>query len=218
MLRHPENTNLKLFYGSTYRGFRVQTARGPLIENYLDRLFITLDCALRDHPRTLAFRVDLRIPNGMPVDVVMDNAVVQRFVDSFKAKIAHNRRVCRQTRGRVHDTNVHFAWAREIGRGNKPHFHFVFFLNYDAFCALGQFQSGRDNNFNRLQEAWASALSLYVQFARGLVEIPDNARYVLTRHDREGLDEFIYRASYLCKAATKVYGDGCHSFGTSRIY
>ena len=70
--------------------------------------------------------------------------------------------------------------------------------------------------FNRLQEAWASALGTSVEAVRGLVEIPDNPSYSL-RRDGLGVEEFFYRASYLCKAPTKVYGDGRHGFDSSRI-
>ncbi|MEA3172408.1 MAG: hypothetical protein QOI97_5356 [Pseudomonas sp.] len=44
----------------------------------------------------------------------------------------------------------------------------------DAFNALGKFEPGRDNMFNRLVEAWASALGLSVEAVSGLVEIPPN--------------------------------------------
>jgi len=33
---------------------------------------------------------------------------------------------------------------------------------------------------------------------------------------KTSIAELFYRASYLCKAATKSYGNGCHGFGTSR--
>lgn len=92
----------------------------------------------------------------------------------------------------------------------------AFLLNYDAFNALGKFEPGRDNMFNRLEGAWASALGLPVEAVRGLVEIPSNSTYCLRRDDPQGLNDFFYRASYLCKAATKVYGDGQHGFGASR--
>ena len=70
--------------------------------------------------------------------------------------------------------------------------------------------------FNRLVEAWASALGLSVEAVTGLVEIPSNPTYYLNRGESEELAEFFYRASYLCKSATKVFGDGSHGFGCSR--
>lgn len=71
--------------------------------------------------------------------------------------------------------------------------------------------------FNRLQEAWESALGSSVDEAKGLVEIPSNPTYCLRRDEPQGVVDFFYRASYLCKAATKVYGSGQHGFGSSRV-
>lgn len=70
--------------------------------------------------------------------------------------------------------------------------------------------------FNRLSEAWASALRLPVSAVSGLVHIPDNAYYFLHRNDQGSIADFFYRASYMCKAATKAYGNGGHGFGCSR--
>lgn len=73
---------------------------------------------------------------------------------------------------------------------------------------------------SRMQEAWASALKCEVEQVQGLVEIPKNAEYRVDRNVRPGnvdqLPELFHRASYLCKAATKRYGDGAHGFGCSR--
>lgn len=70
--------------------------------------------------------------------------------------------------------------------------------------------------FNRLHEAWASALGLPVSAVSGLVHVPDNAYYFLRRDDQASIAAFFFRASYMCKAATKVYGNGGHGFGSSR--
>ncbi|HHZ6935311.1 inovirus-type Gp2 protein [Pseudomonas paraeruginosa] len=54
----------------------------------------------------------------------------------------------------------------------------------------------------------------------GLVHIPKNAEYLIDRVKRQvkgdELDNLFYRASYLCKKATKSYGDRQRGFGTSR--
>ena len=71
--------------------------------------------------------------------------------------------------------------------------------------------------FNRLAQAWASALGLSVEDVRGLVEIPANPAYCIRRNDPQSQADFFYRASYLCKVATKVYGNGLHGFGASRL-
>lgn len=217
MMRNPQNTNLNLYFEDSYQCFPVQTMHGPLIVEYLNLLYLTMQRALNEHPRVFAFRVDLRFPENLDSTPYLgSNIVIERFIESFKAKIRHNRNLAKQKYGRAHDTTVRYVWAREVGCCGRPHFHLVIFLNNDAFCSLGVFEPGRDNMFNRLQEAWASALGLFVRSVTGLVEIPSNPCYYLRRDDLASVPQFFYRASYLCKAATKSYGNGCHGFGASR--
>ena len=92
----------------------------------------------------------------------------------------------------------------------------VLFFNNDAFCTLGQFEPGRNNMFNRLQEAWASALDMPVQNAFALVEFPQGAAWLLQSNNPAVMQEFFYRVSYLAKAQTKHYHSGIHAFGYSR--
>lgn len=217
MSRHPDNTNLSLHIGSTFQDWPVQTDKGPFIQQYLSRLQKTIQCALTQYPRVFAFRFDLRFPGGVQLpDFVYTNQVIERFMESFKAKIAHNRSQARQLNKYAHDSKVRYVWAREQGQHDKPHYHLAILLNRDAFTALGKFEIGRDNIFNRLVEAWASALGLSVEAVRGLVELPRNPCYHLNLGELGGQAEFFHRASYLCKAATKVFGDGSHGFGASR--
>lgn len=217
MIRHSQNANLIIHHGGSYRGIPIQTDKGPFVQQYLERLFQTTNRAIQQYSRVFAFRVDLRLPAGVVLPgYAYTNQVIERFIESFKAKIRHNRSMARMTNKYAHDSAVRYVWAREIGSHGRPHYHVAFLLNYDAFNALGKFETGRDNMFNRLEEAWASALGLPVEAVRGLVEIPGNPTYCLRRDDLQGLNDFFYRASYLCKAATKVYGDGSHGFGASR--
>lgn len=217
MSRHPKNTNLTLHAESTYQGLAVQVDKGPFISEYLCRLHQTMGLALAQYPRVFAFRFDLRLPADTQLpDYVVTNAVIDRFIESFKAKIKHNRSQARQLNKHAHDSRVRYVWARELGQHGKPHYHLAIMLNRDAFTALGKFEAGRDNMFNRLVEAWASALGLPMETVIGLVEIPANSFYCLNSGEREGQAAFFYRASYLCKSATKVFGDGAHGFGCSR--
>lgn len=217
MKRNSQNTNLQLHYEDTYQGLSVQTKHGPMIVEYLDVLYLTKQRALNEHPRTFAFRADLRFPETLgAVAFLASNIMMERFFASFKAKIRHNRATAKKKNRHAHDTTVRYVWAREIGHVGKPHFHLVIFLNNDAYCSLGAFEAGRENIFNRLQEAWASALGLPLHSVTGLVEIPANPCYYVRHNDQASIDEFFYRASYLCKSATKSYGNGCHGFGSSR--
>ncbi|MNY72085.1 hypothetical protein D3C86_2105620 [compost metagenome] len=69
---------------------------------------------------------------------------------------------------------------------------------------------------SRLEEAWASALGMPVGYVAGLVEVPQNPIYRVHYDDLGSQQDLFFRASYLCKAATKAYGDGQHAFGCSR--
>ena len=217
MKRHPKNNNLKLFFGEAYEGFDVLQQRGPLVEDYLSRALYVARLALLKHPRTFAFRVDLRFPSDWDFGDSSGNEPLERFFASLRAKILHNRKLRAEESEHAHSTALSYVWCREIGEQGVPHYHLVIVLNRDAFFKLGKFKIGRKNLYNLLVEAWASSLGLLAQEAVGLVHIPENHAYKLTSDDRDTFNDFFYRVSYLCKAETKQFGDGSHSFGTSRI-
>ncbi len=221
MPRHPSNTNLHLHHASTFQGLPVMAEKGPFIEQYLSRLHSTIDRSLKQYSRVFALRVDLRLPLNVDLpDYVYTNEVISRFLESFKAKIEHDRQRARTRHRYAHDSRVRYVWAREESRGERPHYHLLILLNGDAYYSLGRIRSDANNMINRLHEAWGSALGLSVDLLDGLVEIPDNAVYRISRDIRTGqgdkLPDLFRRASYLCKAATKSYGDGQHGFGCSR--
>ncbi len=217
MTHHPYTTGLNLYYDTTYAGMPIQFDKGPFIQQYLASLNLTIWRALNEYSRVLAFRVDLRLPDHdwLPHDAYT-NAVIGRFLESFKAKIKHNRDMSRRASGYAHDCRVRYVWAREVAGSGRPHYHLVILLNGDAFYGLGKIGSENDNMRSRMDEAWASALGVPVGAVSGLVEVPDNPVYRLRRDDPESYRALFYRASYLCKTATKVYGDGQHAFGCSR--
>ncbi|MBG0843500.1 inovirus Gp2 family protein [Ectopseudomonas toyotomiensis] len=218
MLRHPMNPNLQLHYDDTFEGLPVMVSKGPFVQQYLFRLKETLEQSLQEYPRTLAFRVDLRLPVGIQLpEHAYANEVISRFIASFNAKIKHDRACARKINPRAHDSRVRYVWAREVGWGQRPHYHLLILLNQDAYFTIGRLRSDTSNMISRMEEAWASALSLSVGQVSGLVEIPDNATYRVNRRCLDGISALFYRASYLCKAATKSYGDSHHGFGYSRI-
>lgn len=217
MIRHSQNSNLNLSHQAAYEGLLVQTGRGPLVAEYLERTKQVVDLSVQQYRRVFAFRLDLRFPAGQYQPYLDGNLVLERFIASFKAKIRHNRNKAQESNPHAHDSTVRYVWCREFGQHGIPHYHMALLLNNDAFCTLGKFELDRDNLFNRLHEAWASALGLSVESVVGLVEFPKNPFYLLQRNDPESIADFFYRVSYLCKADTKVYGDGSHAFGASRI-
>ncbi|ENN3366811.1 inovirus Gp2 family protein [Pseudomonas aeruginosa] len=227
--RHPANTNLHLYYEDTFEGFPLMRDKGPFIREYLSELKHTIELALAEYPRVLAFRVDLRLPQGIELpDYAYTNQAISRFFESFTRKIQyHQGRV--GERGYARGCKVRYVWSREAGQGGKQHYHLLILLNRDAYYTVGRLGAERVNMIDRLQEAWASALGLSVWLVEGLVHIPDKATYRVDRKPRERkvagserkvlvneLPALLYRASYLCKVATKSYGDRQRGFGTSR--
>lgn len=219
MLRHPGNTNLHQHHADTFEGLPVMVEKGPFIREYLIDLKRTIDLAIEQYPRVLAFRVDLRLPSGAELDDrVFTNVVISRFIASFKAKIQYNREKAREQSKRAHLSKVRYVWTREQGQRGRPHYHLLILLNRDAFYSVGRIHSEKTNIFRRMNEAWASALRVPVDQVDGLVEVPLNATYRMDRNDSSNenvLPALFRRSSYLCKAATKVFGCGQHGFGCS---
>lgn len=217
MKLNPLNRNQTLHYESTYRGLPVYLDKGPLIQEYLDALHWAMCQALAANRRVLAIRLDLHFPTWMAAgDDAVSNAFISRFIASLKAKVKHDRLCARQVNRYAHDTDVRYVWTRETGLFGRVHFHVVLLFSREAYFNLGKLESDNPNLLNRSIEAWASALRISVEQAMCLVHIPKNPVY---RFDRDSLDvmaDFFYRASYLCKASTKQFGDGHHGFGASR--
>lgn len=89
-LRHSENTNLHLHYDNTFEGFPVQEDKGPYIREYLSDLKHTIELALAEYPRVLAFRVDLRLSKDVELpDYAYTNWLISRFFESFTKKIEY---------------------------------------------------------------------------------------------------------------------------------
>lgn len=218
--RHPDNNNLHLHYDETFERLPVMWRMGPFIREYLSDTKTTIELAMDEYPRVLAFRVDLRLPQGIDLpDYAYTNQVISRFFESFSKKIQyHQKRV--GERGYARGCKVRYVWSREVPQDRRPHYHVLILLNGDAYYTIGRLRSERVNMISRMEESWAGALGLSVEQVGGLVHIPENAEYRVDCKVRPGevneLPELFYRASYLCKQATKSYGDRQRGFGTSR--
>ncbi|MCQ4227300.1 YagK/YfjJ domain-containing protein [Stutzerimonas stutzeri] len=216
--RIPGNTNLRYWYDATYDGYPLMVDKGPFVEQYLEKLYQTMQYALADYARVFAFRFDLRLPHGksLPGDV-MTNLMIRNFKTSLDEQVIWDRQRARNLNRSAHDCRVRMFWVRELGEVNgRPHYHCIVFLNRDAYRSVGGINSERNNMLNRIELAWARTLGLQVDEIRGVVHFPKGATHHLTRTDYVGHDEFFRRSSYLCKAATKHYGDGQHGCGGSR--
>lgn len=211
------NKNHRVFYGDEYGGVPLVNGNRPMVVEFLDVLYGVVDKALGQYSRVSGFRFDLHLPESMQAQAqAMDNSVMSRFVDSLKAKISHNRRMAAKGGGQVHDTEVRYFWVREVGDWGKVHYHFALPLNGYAFNWLGSYESKSGNLACRIKEAWASAIGMHAETAGTLVHFPENPTYELRRGDPASVEAFVQRASYMCKAATKQYGQGWHGYGASR--
>lgn len=212
------NKNYHVYQGDQYNGLRIMGNVYPMIMECLEVLHGVVSKSLADHSKVFAFRFDLRFPEHMQADSVeSNNTVVSRFIESFKAKIRHNRQGLAKNGVPYHDTKVRFLWVREVGERERVHYHFVVLLNGHAFNCLGNYQATEGNISSRICEAWASALGEAVERAKPLVHFPKSPAYCLLRNDIRSVSEFFYRASYLCKVQTKQYGHGHHCYGASRM-
>lgn len=209
--------NHHLHFGGEYNGLSIMGNVYPMIRECLEALHDVVSMSLKDYSRVFAFRFDLRFPEHMQADSVEScNSVVSRFIESFKAKIRHNRQSLAKNGVLYHDTKVRFFWVREVGDCARVHYHFVVLLNGHAFNCLGSYSAVEGNISSRICEAWASALGEAVEQVKPLVHFPKMPAYCLQRKDPESISRFFYRASYLCKAQTKQYGHGHHGYGASR--
>lgn len=213
MTRHPENRNLRLHYEDTFHNLPVLVhVDRPLVTNYLETMERVIDQAMEDYSRVFVFRVDLRFPYDYDQDV--SNSTMRRFLDSFTAKLEASEQR-RRSSTRVQDNRVRYLWAREQVSSDHPHYHLAILLNGQAYRRIGSYTA--DQGLARaIKEAWESALGLdESQDNEGLVSYPKDSDFILTRDDERTRRHCFSRLSYLCKVASKRYGDRSRNFGYS---
>lgn len=177
------------------------------------------------YSHAVAIRFDLHFPSCGTADnmaLQYDSKVITRFFESLKSKIKHDilkrRRKTNQNtanKRQVHDTDLFYAWTKEIKSSNYPHYHVLVIVNGNAFRDLGIFKPDK----GLVGEAWSSALGMDF-YQHGLIHVPENAVY----HNRksDGLQQafshidFLKRIHYMAKLHTKDRSNG-HFFGHSRI-
>ncbi|RUO25998.1 inovirus Gp2 family protein [Aliidiomarina minuta] len=214
----PLNPNLQLTNEADFKGLPIYTSRGPLVVGCLERILLTINKSLSEHPRTLAVRFDLRVPVRYIEN--LDSSVITRFFESLKKQIACDT-ARKQAKGtRVHPCSVRYAWVKEsTDEFGYPHYHVLLLLNRDRFHCLGDYGAKQGNLAARIKKAWASALGLQQSKTMGAVHFPENCLYALDINSdtfNEVYPALFFRASYMAKLETKRYGEGSRSFGTSR--
>ncbi|MFT7681206.1 MAG: hypothetical protein ACI935_000651 [Moritella dasanensis] len=198
-----------------------------LNNTYLDRMDRTIENALNEHPRTLAVRVDLRLPlirlndeldRDLPNIYRYDRSnLITKFINSFKAKIKADLNRKYKSRKRVHPCTPRYIWCRERDTSINEHFHMLLLLNKDTYHGLGCYQ--REGNLSSMvNSAWASALDCIGDEIGRLVHFPENCCYHINKNSddyNQQLEDLFRRVSYLAKKRTKCYGEGHRTFGTS---
>ena len=210
------NRNISLEESGFYKGLKVYSKRGPLISEYMDCMMKVLGNSLLEHHRTLAVRLDLRLPKDFKY---FDASIMSKFFSSLKSKIAYDLHRKEMKGTRVHKCNLRYFWVKEQSTADLPHFHVVIFLNYNTYMGLGNYES--DNNSNlaaRIKAAWASALSVPIATAGPLVEFPRNCQYRLffsAANFEITKNNLIFRMSYLAKLDSKRFGSRQRNVGYS---
>ena len=169
-----------------------------------------IDQAMEDYSRVFVFRLDLRFPYDYDQDV--SNNTIRRFLDSFIAKL-EAREQRKRSSSRVHDNRVRYIWAREQVSSDYPHYHLAILLNGHAYRRVGSYMA--EHGLARaIKEAWERALELDERDDyEGLVSYPRDSEFILTRDDERARRTCFSRLSYLCKVASKRYGDRSRNFG-----
>ncbi|MDT1065156.1 inovirus Gp2 family protein [Providencia stuartii] len=173
--------------------------------------------AIREFPRTLALRVDLRFPSDYQYGD--SNKEITRFIESLKCMIRVDCRRRNRRWKRKYPNRLRYIWVREIGeRNHRKHYHVLLLLNKDFYHSVGHYNS--DESLGTLiQKAWCSALKLLVKEYASLVHFPKNKLFYLNPNSSiyiQQLSALQHRMDYLAKNHTKSYHDGYRSIGGSR--
>ncbi|EHZ6871287.1 inovirus Gp2 family protein [Providencia rettgeri] len=184
---------------------------------YQQAFLDVINYAVRDFPRTLALRVDLRFPSYYQYGD--SNKEITRFIESLKAKID----VASRNKNHDWDRNWHnrlrYIWVREIGELNyRKHYHALLLLNKDFYWNAGDFKS-TTSLAGLIQQAWCSALGIDLAQYEGLVHFTKNGLHVLNINKEDysqRLVSLLHCMDYLAKDHTKSYHDGYRSIGMSR--
>ncbi|WP_233979865.1 inovirus Gp2 family protein [Pectobacterium versatile] len=197
---------------------------GGHVTSYKSKIIGVINNAVKEHPRTLALRVDLHDPvildNGDTISCFAntDSGAISRFTNSLKAKLAADEQRKRKEDKRVHPNTLRYAWVREFTQNGKRHFHVFLFLNKDAYYHLGDFNMDEDTLRTMITSAWCSALTLTHEEGQHLVQYPASGKYILSRDDILNdiyPGDLLNRIDYLTKVKSKDFDDGYRSFGGS---
>jgi len=82
----------------------------PFNTTYLQRILRVINKATAEHARTMAVRVDLRLPDDMPST---RQGLISRFIESLDAKITARYRSKLKQGKRTYPCHLRDAWVRD---------------------------------------------------------------------------------------------------------
>ncbi|MEZ9864719.1 inovirus-type Gp2 protein [Vibrio breoganii] len=218
-------------YEPSYQGTAYQSL--PLNQNhsmnerYLYSAFKTYRHAFECYPKLLMFHATLRFPANYQGNT---GGVMSTFTRSLSERIQRDLDKRSSLVDRVHPTNVHYVWCREVSKDLKDHYHIVIMVNANSYRALGCFKQPHKHHLaGMIAHSWASAIGIPISESSGLVHFADEVKIFKTRqlshyenasvygNFESSYEEGFYWLSYLCKVTDKRYGDGFRNFGTSQV-
>ena len=98
-----------------------QSRYGELNQTYVHGITRTIDRALKQYPRLLAIRFDLRFPDeeerpDCPTQCYTGSEVITRFINSVKAQIKADINRKRKAGKKTLTCNMRFVWVREFNQ------------------------------------------------------------------------------------------------------
>lgn len=212
------------YQGTLFKGLPINT-RYPMSERYLERAHAVYRDALTRYPKVFMFHVTLRFPAE---GIFSSTGVISTFVRSLRERVQRDLARRRLHVDRVHHTDVHYVWCREVNKEQREHYHFMVIVNANTYRALGCFSEPiRDQLAGMVRRAWASAIRFSLENSKGLVHFSGDIELITTKQIpnrvivsaygsfNDSYEAGFFWLSYLCKLTTKHYGDCMRNFGSS---
>lgn len=212
------NKNLKITQSNYFMGVELDPYEKKYVIDYLSKFIAVLNHAISLTGKIYMVRIDLRIPRYFCCEYIdQSNEVIRKFNRSLKSKLKARDERKRREGNRVYPHNLHYVWVREQAEAEHWHYHAILMLNGYAYNDIGPYDgSYPDCLAYIIQDAWSSALGIFLHETFPLVDFPRDSRFYLNPVESETAAA-IKRGSYLFKARTKQHGCGHRLFGTSNI-
>lgn len=216
-------------YESPYNGTRFLNLpinlNYPMSERYLERAHAVFCHALTQYPKVFMFHVTLRFPASYTIET---RGVMSAFTRSVKERVLRGLNDRRRKGVRVHATDIHYVWCREVNSDLRVHYHIMFMVNANTYRALGSFNAYSKNHLAGIVcHAWASSIGLSINDSLGLVHFSGDTVVITTKQIpcaraesrygsfNDSYESGFYWLSYLCKLDTKRYDGRGRNFGYS---